>query len=39
MSSSIMELEFDLNNPYTPTKEEIVGKFDGGGDATNNEPR
>ena len=32
------ELEFDLNNSYTPTKEEIISILDGGGDSTINEP-
>jgi hypothetical protein len=32
------KLEFDLNNPYTTTEEEIIGMLDGGGDATDNEP-
>ena len=32
------ELQFDLNNPCIPIEEEIIGMFDGGGDAPNNEP-
>jgi hypothetical protein len=32
------ELEFDLNNPYIPIEEEIIGMLDKGDDATNNEP-
>ena len=31
------ELEFDLNNPYIPPKEEIIGMFIGEGDATDND--
>ena len=34
----IYELEFDLNNPYTPIKEEIIGMLDERGDAADNEP-
>ena len=32
------KLEFDLNNPYTPNEKDIIGRFDGGGDAIDNEP-
>ena len=38
LSSSNYELGFHLNNPYIPNEEEIIGMFDGGGNATNNEP-
>ena len=31
------ELEFDLNNSYIPTEEEIIGMLDEGGDAADNE--
>lgn len=30
-------MEFDLNNSYIPTREEIIGMLDGGGDACGNE--
>ena len=30
------ELKFYLNNPYTPTEEEIIGMLDEGGDAADN---
>jgi hypothetical protein len=29
-------LEFNLNNPYIPIVEEIIGRLNGGGDTTNN---
>ena len=32
------ELEYDLNNSYIPTKEEIIGMLDGGGDEADNKP-
>jgi hypothetical protein len=32
------KLEFDLNNPYTATEEEIIGMLDGGGDALTMNP-
>ena len=32
------ELDFNLNNPYLPTKEEIIGMLDDKDNATNNEP-
>ena len=32
------KLEFDLNNPYTATEEEIIGMLDGGGGVADNEP-
>ena len=32
------DLEFDLHNPYMPTKQENIGMFDVGGDATDYEP-
>jgi hypothetical protein len=32
------ELEIDLNNPYIPIQEEIIGMLDKEDDATNNEP-
>jgi hypothetical protein len=32
------ELEYNLNNPYRPTKEEIIGMLDERDDVTNNEP-
>ena len=38
MSSSIMKLEFDPNNPYIHIEEEIICMLDGGGDAVDNEP-
>ena len=31
------ELEFDLNNPYIPIEEEVIGMLNGG-DTTHNEP-
>lgn len=32
------ELEFDLNNPYIPTKDEVISMLDEIDDATGNEP-
>lgn len=38
VSSLNFELEFDLNNPYLLTKEEVIDMFDEGDDATDNDP-
>ena len=32
------EVEFDINNPYVPVEEEIIGMLDERDDATNNIP-
>lgn len=32
------EFEIDLNTPYKPTKEEIIGMFDEGSDVVDNDP-
>jgi len=33
-----MKPEYDLNNSYIPTEEEIIGMPDGGGDEADNKP-
>ena len=38
VSSLNFELEFELNNPYLLTKEEVIDMFDEGDNAANNNP-